>query len=366
MRHTASITRVFQRLEMTTSKLDPVQWADEGLATLGFVGVTKNTGKTTALNAVAAKLRRADKKLGLISSGLDGEARDYLMEIEKPSVQVEPTDIVITATRAIEKSTAELSVQLSLGFESPLGEVVAASVDKAGDVVLAGMRHRSDLRTGLDILTEQFETDVRLVDGACGRQTNADGKLVDGLIISTGGVVSTDVSVVVTRTTQLCSQLTTETPPTQWLSDVIEHSVSEAHPVMATDRDIYACDTSSALLGIDELAETWDKSSFQCMAIPGVISDTIGETLANLETDAKSALLVRDGTSLQLSPDLEETLRANWNIYAKETAPILAITVNPLTFGDEQIDRDELVNELQHEYPEIPIVDVLGGDVGSG
>src|SRR5690554_2852378 len=73
---------------------------------LAVVGVAKNCGKTTTLNALIEKHR--DRPVGLVSVGIDGEQSDVLLGTEKPAIVVEEGHWVVSAEQALSRSTAPL------------------------------------------------------------------------------------------------------------------------------------------------------------------------------------------------------------------------------------------------------------------
>ena len=54
--------------------------------TISIVGMAKNAGKTTALNFLIEEAMDEGVRLGITSTGRDGESTDLVTETEKPRV----------------------------------------------------------------------------------------------------------------------------------------------------------------------------------------------------------------------------------------------------------------------------------------
>lgn len=63
--------------------LDKIQ---ENYKTLSIVGMSKNAGKTTALNYLIEEAMDEGVILGITSTGRDGESVDLVTETEKPRI----------------------------------------------------------------------------------------------------------------------------------------------------------------------------------------------------------------------------------------------------------------------------------------
>ncbi len=171
------------------------------MKSIGFAGTAKNTGKTTALTAVAGEATRAGLRLALTSIGMDGEAKDNVTGLPKPRVYVPAGALVATAIpfEAGAPPTATPAVLATLEllsvtpFRSPLGPIAIYRVLHPGLTVLAGPLVAAELRLVLDSLRAEG-TDLALVDGAVNRL--APLSVVDQMVLSTGAARDESVQVI--------------------------------------------------------------------------------------------------------------------------------------------------------------------------
>ncbi len=72
--------------------------------TLSIVGMAKNAGKTTALNYLIEEADDEGIRLGITSTGRDGETQDLVTGTEKPKVFLYEDTIVSVPTRSVRPS----------------------------------------------------------------------------------------------------------------------------------------------------------------------------------------------------------------------------------------------------------------------
>lgn len=169
------------------------------MRTLGIAGTAKNTGKTTALNALLAEARAGGVPVGVTSIGYDGEAVDNVTGLPKPRVLVHPGTLVTTARSCLGGDALDprWEVLESTGFATALGEVLIVRCRTAGTVVLAGPNKRYELARVLERMGELGPA-LTLVDGALNRL--APMSVASGLILATGAARTPDLDALARET----------------------------------------------------------------------------------------------------------------------------------------------------------------------
>ncbi|MBA2664994.1 MAG: hypothetical protein H0U74_22090 [Bradymonadaceae bacterium] len=324
---------------------------------LAFVGVAKNSGKTTTLNFVVRQAAARGESLALMSLGIDGESRDALLGTAKPKIYVEPGQWVVTAQKAIEGCSARLEYVDTLGIETLLGEVFIARVLSAGNVVLAGLRHREDVLRALEKL-EHCQINRMLIDGAYGRVAAAHAQVSDAVIVSTGAVVATSVAAIVEKTAGLIEPLTLAAV-TQDRHVALGLRAVEAQTTLLgrADGSTVTLSPPSALLGLAGATKLWTHE-VDAIAVPGLVSDRVAELLLGV-SGPRRALIVPDGTSFHLSLRLWRRLCQSWDVVVLHQSTIAAISVNPTSVQGHHVDREQLIEALQRRWPHIALFDPL-------
>ena len=163
--------------------------------TLSIVGMSKNAGKTTALNYLIEEAMDEGIKLGVTSTGRDGETQDLVTGTEKPRVYLDEGSLVAVPSFLYEMSDAGLEVIKRTDYSTAIGTLLICRVREAGYVQVAGpvinaeqkMLCEDMLREGCDLV---------LIDGAIDRKTIASPDTSDAIILATGASAKDRKSVV--------------------------------------------------------------------------------------------------------------------------------------------------------------------------
>lgn len=146
--------------------------------TVAVVGLAKNAGKTTVINHL---IERMDGPVGLVSLGLDGEARDQLTGLPKPRVRPRPDTLVASTTRLVDERT----VRARLGFRTAVGEVVITEPEPGEPVVVSGPARLDELDRTVEALFREGARRV-VLEGALGRLGSAAPGRAEGVVLAAG------------------------------------------------------------------------------------------------------------------------------------------------------------------------------------
>jgi hypothetical protein len=325
----------------------------EDVARVAMVGLAKNSGKTTTLNALLDATDRARRTVGLVSIGIDGEANDMLIGTRKPTIHAAKGDWIVTAQKAIARSGARVEYAESLGFSTPLGEVVVGQVLDAGNVILAGVRHQNDLGQALDAL-ESHGVDSSFIDGAYGRLVAARPNLSDGVVVSTGAILGGDVNTIVEKTAYVLDRLHLLEADQPWQRDLFARARDKERALLGgPDIEAIELPARSALLGLSRAGALWS-DDVAGIAIPGLVSDSVVESLLSVP-GGQRVLLVPDGTVIQCDPGLFERLRCHWTIRVARRIRTLAVSINPTSVRGNSVDEAALRAAMRERWSDVEV-----------
>jgi hypothetical protein len=165
-----------------------------GSRSLAVVGLVKNAGKTTVVNALMANCPHL---FGLTSLGLDGERTDHLTGLAKPSIAPPAGTLVATTRGSLERSRYAMEALEELPFHTPLGRVVIGRAAGDGAVEVSGPTTLAELRVTVERL-QALGAEQVIVDGAINRIGSASPRVSDGVVVATGGMVGDTLGVAVT------------------------------------------------------------------------------------------------------------------------------------------------------------------------
>jgi hypothetical protein len=326
---------------------------DPSASRIAVVGLAKNTGKTTTVNALLAALHDAGRAVGCISVGVDGEAADAIHGTPKPPVRLAAGTLVATASRVLVHATAAHSVVEATGIHTQLGELVIARATSDGDVMLAGVRHRADVRT-LSLRLRAHGARTLVIDGAFDRWAAADPDTADSIIVCTGlaaGVTAADAA---TRAGALIRILTlplaaaAEAPPAA-LAD---------HAALRRGDHWERAPWRSLLVAAPPRAAA---AEFDTVYVPGAITAR-GLDIAAALLSPGGALLARDPTRVQVDDDALRRFLRTRSIRVLRRVRVAAITVNPTAPGASPVEARALVEAVAAAIDRTaPVLDVVAG-----
>lgn len=325
---------------------------DEGIRTVAIVGCSKNTGKTTTLNQVMDGLAGALDPIGLLSIGIDGEDTDFWLGVPKPGIRVTPGTLAATTEQALATSSARFHTMESTGVMTPLGELVLARAEAPGDIMLAGVRHKTDLRLVVEGLVRLGARKV-LVDGSYQRLAAADPEVSQGVILSTGAVVGDSLSEVLERTREVLERLGTPESGDEAARELFFEAMGQDQALArGEDGQVIPLEPDQR----DRVPSRDDKGHGPVTAaVPGAVTDRW--IIALLERfQGPIHLLAADPTRLFASgPVLRRFAKTGGGLTVIRGVRLLAVTVNPTRVTGPSLPRDELLDAVTTLARDIPV-----------
>ena len=132
---------------------------------VSIIGMCKNAGKTTVLNAMIQACSTSNRTLALTSIGRDGESTDLVTGTQKPGIYVPEGTLIATASQLLLRH-CNISREIldTTGIPTPMGEVVLCRAQSAGTVQLAGPSMTAQLARLRENLF-QWGADQVIIDG---------------------------------------------------------------------------------------------------------------------------------------------------------------------------------------------------------
>jgi hypothetical protein len=338
---------------------------------LALVGLAKNTGKTVALAALLRELHDAGRVVGVTSVGRDGEEHDVIdFRIEKPAVALGAGGLVATTDGLLRASGIPHELLERTGMRTPLGEVLIARLKGAGTIEVAGPSAAADVARVSDAMLSHGAEQV-LIDGAIDRRAASSPEVADGLVMSTGAILSEEIDEVVRRTADAVAVVRLPS---------LEQSGSEG--ALVRERAAALEPGESAMLDDDEqltphplpprFALTAEApaiadllgggSSPRWLVISGAVPEAFLDGLIQLARRRTEPVkvLAADPTRVFLSRHApSHYLTGGVELHVREPIDLRALTVNPVAPQSHSFDSARLRGLLSERIAEVPIFDVL-------
>jgi hypothetical protein len=108
-----------------------------GANNIAVVGLAKNSGKTVALNAIIKRAQAFGMRIGVASSGRDGEKLDAVTRLPKPRIEVQRGALVATAEKLAMSASASLEPLIKTRHVTVLGRLIIYRVNSPGAIEIA-------------------------------------------------------------------------------------------------------------------------------------------------------------------------------------------------------------------------------------
>ncbi len=331
----------------------------QGLRTVAVMGMTKNTGKTVALNHLLTQTAAAQVAVGVTSIGRDGEDRDQVFFVPKPPVRVWPGTLVATARDTLQRAAVQYKPIDATGIDSPMGEILVIKVLEYGAMEIAGASRGSDQRKVIKRL-QQCGAALVLLDGALGRSQHASPAIADGVILATGAAVGGDMADVIRKTRDrlaIMGIVQADAVTRSRCEDVfIKGGVGlwDARGAVLFQAPIATLSAGAALLQhID--------TDVASVALSGAVGRSTWQVLcAMAQRRPRLTVLVADGTKLFVeSTDLLALQKLGVSVLAFRAIELAGVTLNPFSPMGGSFAAEEFLDAARTAFAGYSVSDVL-------
>jgi len=334
--------------------------AGSGSRSLAVIGLVKNAGKTTVVNALMANCPHL---FGLTSLGLDGERIDHLTGLAKPSIAPPAGTLIATTRGSLERSHYAMEILEELPFHTPLGRVVIGRARSEGKIEVSGPTTLAELRATIEAL-QAHGADQVLVDGAINRIGSASPRVSDGVVVATGGMVGDTLGDVVETTVATLDMLMLPEVSAATRALVTPLLAQNARAVaFAADGDPMRLDLGTVVGEGVTVAREMERLAARTLFVGGALTQEFVDDFTRvLPPRHRLRVVVRDATVLVLPAAVVARFRRR-GIALEVLTPlrVLAVTANP--FRVPQPYRPQLFfNAIAGAVGDrAPVFDVVNG-----
>ncbi|MDY0151953.1 MAG: hypothetical protein RBS43_06730 [Candidatus Cloacimonas sp.] len=319
---------------------------------LAIVGICKNAGKTTLLNAI---MQQFSYKWGVMSTGHDGEAKDLLYKTPKPRVELAAGSIFCADAQCIDAHGTGLTILskttwLSGGkplwiarAEQPLHTEIGGPQNVAEQIACAKKLHT-------------LGADKVLIDGSLDRKSIALSDQLDAIVLVIGASFGNleAVSAELSRLLKL-SEIQVYALP----HDTSKLQLLNSEEILLNYSDKWQATSIKSLLGYEKQLQNLLNQEPQphTIYIPGAYTDNVHQRLSNLLKPMQ--LVFRHPESIKLSSIELERFTLSHQVQCLIPFKIKGITINAQGFGAPAIDADYLRNKLREKFPKLDLIDLM-------
>jgi hypothetical protein len=328
---------------------------------VSIVGTCKNAGKTVTLNEIINQAHENGIRLGLISTGRDGERKDVLTNTEKPPIFVRRGTVLTTAESAIKGEHAGLEIFRVTDYNTPLGRVVIGRAAEDGYAEISGPHSSLTIRD-MCIEMQELGAELVLIDGSLDRRASAAPYVSDGTVLATGAALARSISGVVEKTIHIVNMYSIPVVEDEYIRDIAYSAVDMGKTALISmDGSVKYIDTVTSLRSGDVISEQLEENTGSVVLSGSATVDTVRDMLLNMKSSFR--IIVKDPTRIFIpASDFAILQKMGMALRVLENVNIIAITVNPYSPEGRCFEPSELLEAMRSAVPHIPVFDVIQGE----
>ena len=325
--------------------------------TISIIGLAKNAGKTMTLNYLIGEAENLNVKIGITSTGRDGENTDLVTETHKPSILVTEGMYVATAKKTLMLSNAKCEILETTGISTAMGQVIIVRVRQKGNIQIAGPVSATDMKYVAGRL-KYYGAQVVFIDGAIDRKAVSSPVITDACVIATGAVLSRDMKKVLEKTAH-----TVECYSLPGTDDHVQKIVRKTNKtcIISQGGKTYVPKIKTSITGGKKISGHIDEETTHVF-LKGAVTTALLKDLWENKYLRGIKLIIEDGTKLFTDINVwNDMRRKGLKVEALNTINVLAVTLNPVSPAGYFFDSEVLKENMERVLPNIKIVDVVSG-----
>jgi hypothetical protein len=322
--------------------------------TIAIIGMSKNAGKTTVLNALIRQLSRR-KRLGVLSIGVDGEERDAWSGREKPAIHCENEMMVATAASCFNPHPGSFEIIRSCGFHSTMGEILLGKARRNSLIKLAGIPGVKQVQAAVQQL-KGAGAELVLIDGAYDRKSLSSPLISDAVIAVVGASLHRSLPQVVNKSAEWLGILRLRACPSAYRR-FYEQAQTE-NKVIGVVQGTGEPLPLSTLLEWKEKRDTLTNKNWEALMIPGSLTDRMLRML--IEEGVKARLIVPDSTHCFCTYSMLRRF-SQWGgvIEVVYQTRLLGVAINPVSPDGYAFSPLEMKERIAAIAAPLPVFDVV-------
>ncbi len=324
---------------------------------VSIVGLAKNAGKTVTLNYLIEEAEKSGIRIGITSTGRDGESTDLVTQTHKPSISVTEGMIVATAKKTLMLSDAKAEILETTGISTPMGEVIIVRVRQRGNIQIAGPVSASDMKK-ISKKLNHYGAQIVFIDGAIDRKAVSSPVITDACIVATGAVLSRDMKKVLEKTAHSIECFTLKQADNESISIVSRHNKT---CVIQNTGEVFIPDIETSITGGKKISELINEDTTQVF-IKGALTTSLLKDLEGNKYLRGIKIIIEDGTKIFADANVwNELRRKGLKVEVLSSIDVVAVTLNPLSPTGYFFDSAEFKSEMEKYLCGVKIIDVVAG-----
>ncbi|WZL73565.1 hypothetical protein QBE52_02195 [Clostridiaceae bacterium 35-E11] len=331
---------------------------------VSVVGMAKNAGKTVTLNQLIDEAMEKQIRIGITSTGRDGESQDLVTNTEKPTIYVDEGTLIATTEGTFKYAEAKLEILEVTDFNTSMGRIVIVQAKTSGNVQIAGPNTNREVREISQKLL-QYGAKLVIVDGAIDRISSASPAVTEATILSTGAVLSRDMNKVIEKTMHQVQLFSLPEVEDDLIKDLANSIIEEkGYCIIDEDNQVTTLEIKTALNSGEIIGRALTDTTKYVVIGGSLVSNTLKKIIETTRKYKQITFIVKDATKIFISSkDWLFFKKAGVQIQVVEKIQPLAVTINPYAPQGYYYQPEEFLAKMKQFLNPIPVFDVvLGGE----
>jgi len=327
---------------------------------VSIVGTCKNAGKTVTLNEIVSQADKNGIRLGLISTGRDGERKDVLTRTEKPPIYVRCGTILTTVENAIKREHAGIEIFKVTDYNTPMGRVVLGRTTENGYAEISGPNSSLTIKE-MCLEMQKLGAELILIDGSLDRRASAAPYVSHGTVLATGAAFARDINGVVEKTMHLINTYLVPVAEEEDIRDIACSTINMGKSaVIALDGSITYLNIITSIQSGDIISEYLNEDTAYVVLSGSATVGTVKDILLKRKSPVK--IIVKDSTRIFIpAEDFFILKKLGMELRVVENINIVALTVNPYSPEGYYLEPMKLLDTMRNAVSGIPVFDVIHG-----
>ncbi|MCT4593734.1 MAG: hypothetical protein N4A57_05630 [Anaeromicrobium sp.] len=331
---------------------------------ISVVGMSKNSGKTVTLNQLIDECMEKRVRVGITSTGRDGEREDLVTSTEKPMIYVDTDTILATSEATLKLCEAKLEILEVTNINTSMGKIVMVKTKSPGYVQVAGPSTNFHIKEVCNKLLANG-AELVIVDGAIDRKSSASPSITEATILATGAVLSRDMNKVIEKTMHQVQLFSLEKVQDNIIYDIAKNAIDEKKYIIIDENyDEYILDIKTALNSGNVIGDHLDDRSRYVIMAGSLVTNTLKQIMRTSTNYKNVTFVVSDPTKIFIdSKDYMYFKKMGIEIKTLDSIVPLAVTINPYAPQGYYFDPKDFLENMKRFLNPVPVVDVvLGGE----
>lgn len=317
---------------------------------IALVGISKNSGKTSLLNAILAEFPSLD--WAVMTTGIDGEEKDLVFKTHKPQVSLHPGMLFCCDAQSLDAHGSKIQVLSALSFSGrKLFLAKALHPLKTKITGPSSVNQQAKLMSQFRALGAQKV----LVDGSLDRKSIAMEETIDALILLVGASYGSIEQIIA----ELKRLIMLRDLPQAKLTNYQFRRLKRTDEILILYKTRWQSSKIKSLIRHEKQLMQLLEREPKALYIPSALTDSVYEKLGKTLARSDLKIIFRHPECIKLSRPHLQSLVQSCQVSSLIPFKIKAFALNSTAIGKDAIPADSFRRQIRAAFPNESFFDIM-------